>query len=126
MLSVRFASGHYYDADRQAVLFTAFYDHRVIACAITVRTLCEQFGADARIPIANFERQRYLIERLVEELIHEGRFEADGSILICSPDCGWLHDASHRPIGKAATIESGPTSPFAVSEGLQVPERSHD
>jgi hypothetical protein len=115
MLSVRFASGHYYDAERQVVMFTAFHDHRIIPCAVTLRTLCERFGADPRIPIANFERQRYLIERLVEELIHEGRFEADGSILICSPDCGWLHDASHRPVREPADTEPCLPSPFAVS-----------
>jgi hypothetical protein len=98
MQSVRFASTHYFDADHGVFRFTAFHHHQIIPCAIKASTLCEQFGADPDAPVANFVRQRYLVERLVEELILEERFEADGSILICSPDCRWLHDASHRPI----------------------------
>ncbi len=116
MVSVRFASGHFYDADRQAVLFTAFHDHRIIPCAVTLHTLSDKFGVAPEAPAAGFERHRYLIERLVEELILEGRFEADGSILICSPDCGWLHDASHRPIKDAHPPESARPFPFALQD----------
>lgn len=116
MVSVRFASGHFFDADRQALLFTAFYNHRIIQCAITVRTLHEKFGACSSDPGAGFERHRYLIERLVEELIVEGRFEQDGSILICSPDCAWLHDANHRHIRDLGAEPSDDPSPFCLPE----------
>ena len=98
MVPVRFASSQYFDNERGLILFTAFSNHAVIRCSIRIDTLVEQFDAEASAPLRGFIRHRRQIERLVEELITEGRFEEDGSITIGSDDCSWLCDTSHRPI----------------------------
>jgi hypothetical protein len=86
------------DNERGLILFTAFSNHAVIRCSICVHTLVEQFEGEASAPLRSFIRHRRQIEKLVEELITEERFEDDGSIAIGSADCAWLHDTSHRPI----------------------------
>jgi len=106
MAPVRFAHSQYFDAEQGVVLFTAFHHGSVIPCAVSAHTLADQFGADPDAPLANFVRQRYLIERLAEELILEERFEADGSVLICCGDCGWLREAMGRPAQAGAAADS--------------------
>ncbi len=98
MVPVRFASSQYFDNERGLILFTAFSNHAVIRCGISVDTLVRHFYADPSAPVRVFVRFRRQIERLVEELITEERFEEDGSILIRASDCTWLSDTSHRPI----------------------------
>ena len=99
MVPVRFASSQFLDIERDLILFSAFSNHSVIRCAITVESLVDHFGADPHAPLRSFVRYRHRIERVVEELISEQRFEADGSIRVDSSDIRWLSDTSHRPIG---------------------------
>ncbi|MFX8466408.1 DUF1488 family protein, partial [Acinetobacter baumannii] len=81
---------------------TAFSNHAVIGCSISVDALVEQFDADPVAPLQSFVRHRRQIERIIEELVTEERYENDGSIHVRSSDCHWLSDTSHRPIAVAS------------------------
>lgn len=102
MVPVRFASSQFLDNERGLILFTAFSNHIVIGCGIRIDALIEHFNADPAAPLRSFVRHRRQIERIVEELVTEERYEDDGSILVRASDCQWLSDTSHRPISVAA------------------------
>src|SRR3569833_2714537 len=112
IVPVRFASSQFLDIERGLILFSAFSNHSVIRCAITIEALVDNFEANPHTPLRSFVRYRHRIERVVEELIGEQRFKADGSVLVDTRDVQWLSDAMHGPIGarppeKRLTATSG-------------------
>ena len=69
------------------VVFPAIVDGREIKCAISSAVLRDRFGmSDLYDPIPCFNANRQQIEQIAENLIEQGRFERDGTIMIKTTD----------------------------------------
>ncbi|WP_374404660.1 DUF1488 domain-containing protein [Niveibacterium sp.] len=68
------------------VSFPAAVDERQIRCLISWEALQDNFGGNGVQPLDCFCLNRNRIEEKAERFIAQGRFEADGSILIRSQD----------------------------------------
>lgn len=76
-----------WDGKLEAVNFLAQRDGRTIVCSITREALERQFGPGAAIwPLECFSKNRPQIESMAARLISAGRYEADGSVVICQSD----------------------------------------
>jgi len=75
-----------WDGNRDVVTFLADVDEKRIHCAVSLEALQDNFGGNHSAPLDCFRANRGAIEAKAERLIHHGRFEADGSILIRSQD----------------------------------------
>ncbi len=75
-----------FDSRRDVVTFPAELDGKRIVCAISSEALCDNFGGIYNAVIEAFRENRLRIETVAERLIQQGRYEADGSIMIYSHD----------------------------------------
>jgi len=73
------------DRNGPVVLFSAVDDGRAIECVISFEAL-HTLGADYYFLLPTFIAHRGYIEQVAKKLIMNGRFEADGRILIKSQD----------------------------------------
>jgi hypothetical protein len=78
--AVRFATGKSYDDDAGTVWLTAFANHRMIPCAVELRSMASHLHCSEPHSLACFCKWRAQFERLMEHLIAKQRFEPDGSV----------------------------------------------
>jgi hypothetical protein len=69
-----------------SVSFPALVGGQRINCAVSSEALCDQLGAEYHDIKSAFLRHRHRINMIVTKLIHDGRFEADGTILVRKED----------------------------------------
>jgi hypothetical protein len=64
------------------VHFDIIMDGLMIPCGITMQALERMYGMDRFDPMSTLQTHGLLIERLVERIVDNKRFEPDGSVLI--------------------------------------------
>ncbi len=75
-----------YDRRRDVVAFTGRDGENKIACAVSVETLEDHFGADQRDFMKAFIKHRPEIESLARRKYLAGEVEPDGSVLLTTLD----------------------------------------
>jgi hypothetical protein len=86
-MMIEFSADEWYDHHRRKVVwFSAIVDDKSIDCGISIDALADHFGAYYDDPLPAFRRNRERIRAAAAKLIHERRFEDDGTILIRGAD----------------------------------------
>ena len=85
-MEIRFPKIEDWVGNVDCVSFPADVDEKRIYCLISWEALQDNFGGNGVQPLDCFRQNRNRIEEKAERFISQGRFEADGSILIRSQD----------------------------------------
>ena len=86
-MDIEFHAGEWYDHQRRKVVwFKAIVDEKCIDCGISMEALAEHFGAFFDNPLPAFRAHRARIWEIATQLIHQRRFEDDGTIVIRNTD----------------------------------------
>ncbi|MBT0725679.1 DUF1488 domain-containing protein [Rosenbergiella sp. S61] len=78
--AIQFLEDEYFDAEKQAVIFSALESGHKLTCAISAAVLGDQFGEGD--PLSLFEQNRWDIEELAEKAITSQLDDING--------CYWL------------------------------------
>jgi hypothetical protein len=86
-MDIEFHADEWYDHHRRKVVwFSAIVDEKCIDCGISMEALAEHFGAFFDDPLPAFRTHRARIWEIATKLIHQRRFEDDGTVVIRNTD----------------------------------------
>jgi hypothetical protein len=86
-MDIEFFADEWYDPHRRKIVwFSAVVDEKSIDCGISIEALADHFGAFYDDPLPAFRRNRERIQAAAAKLIHERRFEDDGTIIVRGAD----------------------------------------
>ena len=86
LMRIAFPPGETNDTTKWIVWFLAVVNDKQIPCGISYQALRTHCGADFHDPMPAFVAHRPRIEQRITELIRQGRFEDDETIVIRSHD----------------------------------------
>jgi hypothetical protein len=95
LVRIEFPPGETDDTTRWIVWFLAVVNGKQIHCGISYQALRTHFAADFHDPLPAFVAHRHRIEAYITDLIRQGRFEEDETIVIR------VHDVPRSADGKA-------------------------
>jgi hypothetical protein len=85
-MSIAFPSGETDDTSREIIWFLVVVNGKPIRCGIAYQTLRTHFDADFHAPMPAFVAHRERIETLVTDLVRQGYFGDDETIVIRAHD----------------------------------------